>query len=76
MNYNYEKGKFSTIDITYDDASKTVTIGQRKGSFNGMLKQRRFNIVLVTKEEGKSLNLDNPEGTLVTYSGKSISVKL
>ncbi len=76
VNYNYEKGKFSTIDITYDDASKTVTIGQRKGSFNGMLKQRRFNIVLVTKEEGKSLNLDNPEGTLVTYSGKSISVKL
>ena len=76
VNYNYEKGKFSTIDITYDDASKTVTIGQRKGSFNGMLKQRRFNVVLVTKEEGKALNLDNPEGTLVTYSGKSISVKL
>jgi alpha-D-xyloside xylohydrolase len=76
VNYNYEKGKFSTIDITYDDASKTITIGQRKGSFNGMLKQRRFNIVLVTKEEGKALNLDNPEGTLVTYSGKSISVKL
>ena len=76
VNYNYEKGKFSTIDITYDDASKTITIGQRKGSFNGMLKQRRFNVVLVTKEEGKALNLDNPEGTLVTYSGKSISVKL
>ena len=76
VNYNYEKGKFSTIDITYDDASKTITIGQRKGSFNGMLKQRRFNVVLVTKEEGKALNLDNPEGTLVIYSGKSISVKL
>ena len=76
VNYNYEKGKFSTIDITYDDASKTVTIGQRKGSFNGMLKQRRFNVVLITKDAPRALNLDNPEGVMVQYNGKQVSVKL
>ena len=75
-NYNYEKGKFATIDISYDDASKTVTIGKRNGSFNGMLKQRRFNVVLVTKDAPKPLNLDNPEGVMVQYSGKEVSVKL
>ena len=75
-NYNYEKGKYATIDITYDDSSKTVSFGQRKGSFNGMLKDRRFNIVLVKKDTPVELNLENPKGMMVNYSGKSTQVKL
>ena len=75
-NYNYEKGKYATIDIRYDDAAKTVTFSERKGSFAGMLKQRRFNVVLITKDAPKSLNLDNPEGKLVQYNGKEVSVRL
>ena len=76
VNYNYEKGKYATIDITYDDASKTVTFGARNGSFNGMLKNRRFNVVLITKDAAKPLNLDNPEGKMVQYNGKPVSVQL
>jgi alpha-D-xyloside xylohydrolase len=75
-NYNYEKGKYATIDITYDDASKTVTFSARKGQFPGMLKNRRFNVVLVTKDAPKPLNLDNPEGKMVQYAGKAVSVQL
>ena len=75
-NYNYERGKYATIDISYDDASRTVSFSARKGSFSGMLKQRRFNIVLMTKDAAKPLNLDNPEGTMVTYAGRALSVKL
>ena len=75
-NYNYEKGKFATIDITYDDATKTVSFGKRNGSFPGMLKQRRFNVVLVSKDNAQPLNLDNPEGKLVQYNGKAVSVQL
>ena len=41
-----------------------------------MLKQRRFNVVFVTKDMPKALNLENPEGVMVEYSGKPISVKL
>ena len=76
VNYNYEKGKYATIDITYDDTSKTVKFGARKGQFNGMLKNRRFNVVLVTKDAAKPLNLENPEGKMVQYNGKEVSVKL
>ncbi len=76
VNYNYEKGKYATIDITYDDAAKTVKFGARKGSFNGMLKGRRFNIVLITKDAPKPLNLDNPQGIMVQYNGKEVSVNI
>ena len=75
-NYNYEKGKYATIDITYDDAKRTVSIGARKGQFNGMLKQHRFNIVLITKDDAKPLNLQNPEGKMVQYDGKAVIVQL
>ena len=75
-NYNYEKGKYATIDIRYEEATKTVTFGKRMGSFNGMLKNRRFNIVLISKDAAKALNLDNPEGKMVNYSGKEVRVVL
>ena len=75
-NYNYEKGKYATIDIAYDDASKTLTFSARKGQFPGMLKDRRFNVVLVTKDAPKPLNLNNPEGKMVQYAGKAVSVQL
>ena len=73
-NYNYEKGKSAKILFQWDDASKTLTIGARRGSFNGMLKNRRFNVVLV--KDGTPLNLENPEGKLVDYSGKALTVKM
>ena len=41
-----------------------------------MLKERRFNVVLITKNTHKPLNVDNPEGKMVQYIGKEIKVKL
>lgn len=41
-----------------------------------MLKQRRFNVVLVGKDSARKLNLENPEGKMVQYNGKAVSVKL
>ncbi len=73
-NYNYEQGKYATIDITYDDSTRTVTFGARKGQFPGMLKQRSFNVVLITSDAPLPLNLENPAGKLVHYDGHAISV--
>ena len=75
-NYNYEKGKYATIDMKYEEASKTLTIGQRNGSFKGMLKNRQFKVVVVSKDKPMPLNLVNPEGQLVNYTGKEIKIKL
>ena len=75
-NYNYEKGYYTTIDFTYDDANSKLTIGERKGSYEGMAESRHFNVVFVGKDDNKALDLDNPEGKMVEYSGKSIEVEL
>ena len=75
-NYNYERGKYATIDISYDDLARTVSFSQRKGQFQGMLKNRRFNIVLMTKDAPKALDLEAPVGKIVEYNGKAVSVNL
>ena len=45
-NYNYEKGVCSTITFTWNDKARQLTIGARKGEFPGMLKSRKFTVVL------------------------------
>ncbi len=76
VNYNYEKGKYATITFKYDDAKQKLTIGEREGSFDGMLKERRFNVVLVNAKSPKALDLTNPKGKMVKYAGKELKVKL
>jgi alpha-D-xyloside xylohydrolase len=77
VNYNYEKGQYSTIPFTYDDAGKTLTIGKREGKFSGMLQRRTFRIVSVGKEKPVRLDPDKPNAIVMKYDGteKKISLK-
>lgn len=76
-NYNYEKGKFSNIEFQYNEASKTLTIADRKGSFDGMQKNRIFNIVFIGKNKNATFQLisNANEGKKVKYNGSKIEVK-
>ena len=72
--YNYEKGVHATIPITWDEASHTLTIGERAGTFPGMRESRKFQIVFVGENHGAGGGLtQNPDKT-VTYTGKKIAV--
>lgn len=75
VNYNYEKGQYAAIPFTYNDAEGTLTIGERTGEFPGMLKERSFKVVKVSKDQPKPFNL-NAKGTVVKYDGKQQTVKL
>ena len=75
-NYNYEKGKYSTIIFKWDDAKKTLTIGDRKGSFPGMIAEHKFNIVRVENKKGIGINSSETFDKVVIYNGKKVVVKL
>ena len=45
-NYNYEKGAYSVIQFSWNDKTHTLTIGDRQGSYPGMLQNRQFTVVL------------------------------
>jgi alpha-D-xyloside xylohydrolase len=73
-NYNYEKGTFATIPFSWDEASHTLTIGERRGAFPGMLQNRTFRMVFVTDGHGIAGGLTENVDKIVTYSGKQIVV--
>jgi len=74
-NYNYEKGSFSTIKFNWNDKTKTLVIDGREGSFPGMLKSRKFNIVLVKEDRGNGTENTTKPDRVVNYTGKKSEVK-
>jgi alpha-D-xyloside xylohydrolase len=76
VNYNYEKGKYSNIPITYNEANKTLTIGKREGDFKDMLKNRLFRIVWVTKSKSTALDFSSPSDTAIAYNGNEQTVTM
>lgn len=63
INYNYEKGAYSNIEMDWDDESHTLTIDKREGSFTGMQKNRKFTVNLM----GQTQTVD--------YNGKEVTVR-
>jgi alpha-D-xyloside xylohydrolase len=73
--YDYEKGVHATTPFSWDEAAYTLTIGDRTGSFPGMLEKRTFRIVFVTENHGTGGGLTENADKTVEYSGKRVAVK-
>lgn len=56
-------GSSSTIPFTWDDSSRTLTIGKRQGSFEGMEETRTFNIAVAGTEKS------------IRYDGRKVTVR-
>jgi len=73
-NYGYEHGVYSTIPIRWDDKARKLTVGDRKGSFPGMLEHRTFHAVIVRQEHGTGIASSSESDATIEYQGKAISV--
>lgn len=76
LNYNYEKGAFSNIPMSYNEATKTLTIDSRKGTFNGMLTNRTFRVIWISNNKPKELNFQQAEDETISYKGDKVIVKM
>jgi alpha-D-xyloside xylohydrolase len=75
-NYNYEKGKFSNIPLKYNEATRQLLIGERQGSFEGMLTNRVFKVTWITKTKPKALDFENKGDAEIKYDGTAVTVKM
>ncbi len=75
-NYNYEKNRFSEIEFCYHDSTSTLTVGARKGTFLGMLRQRRFRIVKVAESRGTGEAQSECADAILDYRGKAMEIVL
>lgn len=72
--YNYEKGAYATIPIDWTEATHTLTIGARSGSYPGMPAIRIFNIIFVRANHGVGGAVTTHPDRTVTYSGAAVTV--
>lgn len=65
-NYNYERGHFATIQLSWDEGVQRLTLHERQGSYAGMPTTREFRIVIARQEQASSQT--------VRYEGHAISI--
>jgi alpha-D-xyloside xylohydrolase len=76
LNYNYEKGAFTRIPMQWNDSTRTLTIGKREGSFPGMLSERTFEIVFVSKSKPAGFSFTPKADRSVRYGGEALKVRM
>jgi alpha-D-xyloside xylohydrolase len=72
--YNYEKGQYSLIPLTWNDAAQQLTIGARTGSYSGMPATRTFNVVWVGQGHGSGIGVTATADKTVKYDGSATVV--
>jgi alpha-D-xyloside xylohydrolase len=74
--YDYERGAFSTISLRWSDATRTLTIGARSGSFPGMLASRTFQLILVNVTKAVGFSFTPTPDKNIAYTGAAMDVGL
>ena len=73
-NYNYEKGAHSVIPLKWSEADKSLTLGDRTGTYAGMAKEITFYIVWVSANHGAGEAVQTAPDRTVVYRGSALSV--
>lgn len=72
--YGYERGEFSRVPITWDEARGVLTIGTRAGAYPGMPANRTFHIRWVDGPTAAAADFDATPARTVEYSGQAVQV--
>lgn len=73
--YNYEKGFYATVELSWNEKERTLTIGKRSGSFPGMVAKRQFNVVVAAPGNNQGIEEAKTDVKSITYLGAQTVVK-
>jgi alpha-D-xyloside xylohydrolase len=73
--YRYEQGARATIDLHWNDAARTLTVGARQGSYPGMAAGHTFNVVMVSAGHGVGGDATASPDKTIQYTGASVEAK-
>jgi alpha-D-xyloside xylohydrolase len=62
--------------LRWDDRTRTLTIGERQGSFPGILTERTFEVVLVSKTKPVGFSFTPRVDRAVHYDGQELKLRL
>ncbi|MBW8880163.1 MAG: DUF5110 domain-containing protein, partial [Asticcacaulis sp.] len=75
--WGYERGEHALVKMRWNDATRTLALQPRAGSYPGMPARRTFRVVLVGPERGRGLDEDEGDKAVtVVYDGRAAAVRL
>ncbi len=74
VNYNYEKGEYSNIEIEYNDSTGEVKLRRRRGEFTGMKTSKTFRIFWIGAHSTGELEQAHPD-KVVEYVGEELIIR-
>ncbi len=74
--YRYAQGAHSIIPIHWDNATRTLTVGARQGSYKGMAARHTFNVVVVSAGHGTGGEVTSAPDKVLAYSGEKAAARL
>ena len=76
LTYQYEKGAYARVPLTWNEGAKTLTLGKREGAFPGMLAERTVQVIFVTPEKAVGYSPEAVPDKTVRYVGEAVDVKM
>lgn len=73
-NYGYERGESSRIPLSWNETTGELTIGEREGSWPGMLANRTFRVRWIDGPRGDNDALEPKADVDVAYDGSAVTV--
>ncbi|GAA0311827.1 hypothetical protein GCM10009087_22430 [Sphingomonas oligophenolica] len=70
--YAYERGQSARYDLSWNDATRTLTVGPRRGSFPAMVKRRTLDISVVNPA---GMGSAAPAVRTIAYDGRAMVVR-
>jgi alpha-D-xyloside xylohydrolase len=72
----YLHGKYSRIPLSWNERTKTLTIGAREGSYPGMAGKRVIRVRWITPGKPAELDRDAKPDATIAYDGRPQTVRL
>jgi alpha-D-xyloside xylohydrolase len=74
--YGYEDGAFSSIEVTWDDTARCLTVGERQGGFPGVQLEREFVVTVHAgfDEDGAGQPGGRTDTLRLRYAGQRVAV--
>ncbi len=76
LSEGYRNGQSSQIPLMWNEATKTLTIGARKGSFPGMVAKRAMSVRFHTPGKAVAPDFADNAATAFVYDGREVGVRL
>lgn len=71
----YQRGAFARIALNWSEKTQTLSIGERQGSFPGMVQSRAINVRWISGANKNAVNFDAKPDAKLVYDGKAITVR-